>query len=397
MTVSPAYEQWVDAARSVTCEDVIVARGIDLKRSGGELVGPCPVCGGEDRFSVNPHKNVFLCRVSGAKGDAIDLVEYLDSCDFKTAVQTLTGSPPPSGEAGAGVDPALAEKRKRARLEAEKKRKADNDHYRRQAQSSAHDKWRAATDPENTAVHDYWKLRGLTLPPPGRVIRYQKELPYWWHPKGKKEPPVEIHRGPAMLAAIQGPDGAFIGLHITWIDLNEPNGKAVIFGPDGKKQSPKKVNGSHRGGAIRLRDGPADFFLCGEGIETTESAYEAAATGDFGPVAAWVGINLGNMAGKADGKEAHPSEKLVDKLGRTRAMLIDNAIPKPDDRCLLLPEWATRAVYLMDGDSDFYVTRNAMTRAAVRNRRQGRHIGIADPGPGVDFNDLLRGKEGKAA
>lgn len=397
--MSAVFKQWVDAARAITCEQAIAGRsGVSLKRQAGELVGPCPVCGGTDRFSINPVKDVFFCRVSGATGNAIALIEYLDGCDFKTAVETLTGTPPPVGVRGAGVDPELAKERETARAKADKKRKDDAAYYRRRARTSAHDKWNAAGDPIGTPVHDYWQLRGLTLPPPRRVIRYQEHMPYWWHPSiGRAE---EIHCGPAMLAAIQGPGGNFIGVHVTWLDLDVPNGKAEIVAPDGDLQPAKKVYGSQKGGAIRLYEGPATLLVVGEGIETTASAHLAlvtAANGNPNAIAAWCGINLGNIAGKADGREAHPTEKLVDSRGRKRAKLIPSAMPNmADDSCLLLPDWVTRAVYLMDGDSDFYTTRNAMTRAAIRNRNSSRCIGIADPGAGVDFNDLLLGKEPEA-
>ncbi|OLS53774.1 primase-helicase zinc-binding domain-containing protein [Rhodovulum sulfidophilum] len=38
-----------------------------------ERVGPCPVCGGRDRFGINTARNVFNCRHCGG-GDAIALV-----------------------------------------------------------------------------------------------------------------------------------------------------------------------------------------------------------------------------------------------------------------------------------------------------------------------------------
>ncbi|OLS53779.1 primase-helicase zinc-binding domain-containing protein [Rhodovulum sulfidophilum] len=38
-----------------------------------ERVGPCPVCGGRDRFGINTARNVFNCRHCGG-GDSIALV-----------------------------------------------------------------------------------------------------------------------------------------------------------------------------------------------------------------------------------------------------------------------------------------------------------------------------------
>jgi hypothetical protein len=70
----------IDLARSVPVWDELQRRGIDLKPCGAERVGPCPDCGGNDRFAVNIKKNLFNCRGCGAKGgDSIDLVQFLDT------------------------------------------------------------------------------------------------------------------------------------------------------------------------------------------------------------------------------------------------------------------------------------------------------------------------------
>jgi DNA primase len=58
-------------ARSVSVAKVV--ENLKLRRSGRELVGPCPVCGGTDRFSVNTVKQLWLCRGCGKSGDVIAL------------------------------------------------------------------------------------------------------------------------------------------------------------------------------------------------------------------------------------------------------------------------------------------------------------------------------------
>ena len=97
MSTSPAFEDWVARARAVPIEREIERRGIKLNGGKIERCGPCPRCGGTDRFSVNFKKQVFNCRRCGAKGDIIDLVRFLDDSDFITAGTTLTGEPPPKG------------------------------------------------------------------------------------------------------------------------------------------------------------------------------------------------------------------------------------------------------------------------------------------------------------
>jgi CHC2 zinc finger len=80
---------WIEQARLTPIERVLESRGIRLK-GGKERCGPCPICGGVNRFSVNTTRQVFNCRGCGGKGrGAIDVVQFLDGCDFPAAVATL--------------------------------------------------------------------------------------------------------------------------------------------------------------------------------------------------------------------------------------------------------------------------------------------------------------------
>ena len=104
----------VDIVRARTTDLLATAQalGTRLKKTGAaEFEGPCPVCGGTDRFSVNTHKKVWNCRGCGMGGDPIDLAMHVLSLDFRPAVTWLTGeekrsapiratpSPPPPGTA----------------------------------------------------------------------------------------------------------------------------------------------------------------------------------------------------------------------------------------------------------------------------------------------------------
>src|SRR6476619_3465818 len=85
------HHAWVDRARTVRTEDELACRGHQLKRQGHELIGPCPLCGGTDRFGVHLIRQVWNCRGCGVGGDVIDLVRHLDRCTFTTACETLIG------------------------------------------------------------------------------------------------------------------------------------------------------------------------------------------------------------------------------------------------------------------------------------------------------------------
>jgi hypothetical protein len=93
--MNPAFDSWVERARNVPIEREIERRGIKLNGNKIERCGPCPLCGGDDRFSINTAKQVFNCRGCGIGGDVIKLVEHLDGSDFITACSSLAGEPPP--------------------------------------------------------------------------------------------------------------------------------------------------------------------------------------------------------------------------------------------------------------------------------------------------------------
>ena len=62
--------------------DLAEAKGIQYKRAGnkdgGEYQGPCPGCGGEDRFHIWPEQNEgdgsYWCRGCEAAGDVIQFL-----------------------------------------------------------------------------------------------------------------------------------------------------------------------------------------------------------------------------------------------------------------------------------------------------------------------------------
>lgn len=56
-------------------------------RNDPELCGPCPVCGGKDRFWVR--RDAWGCRGCGTGGDAIKYIEWLHKVNFKEATEML--------------------------------------------------------------------------------------------------------------------------------------------------------------------------------------------------------------------------------------------------------------------------------------------------------------------
>lgn len=382
MTRRHALEAFVDEARAVSCESEAVRRGWKLRRTGAELIGPCPACGGVDRFGINRVKNVFSCRKSGAGGDAIALVQYVDGVDFLSACSVLTGRPIPDREA-AGPDAAMLEARAKERAAAEAKRELDATAFREQARAKAFETWKRGQPAARTLAEAYLGGRGLPLLP----VRFIGDHAYW---HGGERPRL-LHSGPAMLAAVLRPDGRFGAVHVTWIDPARPGRKATIVVPEtGEPLPAKKVHGAKKGGAIRLADPlGAARLVVGEGIETTASVMVAEARPD---TAYWVGVDLGNLGGRAAETLVHPSLTRADKAGRVRRARYPGPVPDmTDDEAFVPPGRFRQVVFLGDGDSDRVTTEAALMRGARRAMRLNHALEacIAWAPAGADFNDVL--------
>jgi hypothetical protein len=82
----------IERAREADILGIAERLGTKLKRAGAsEYVGPCPVCGGKDRFGVNIKKQVWNCRGCGKGGDAIGLAQHAGGVTFAEAVAALSG------------------------------------------------------------------------------------------------------------------------------------------------------------------------------------------------------------------------------------------------------------------------------------------------------------------
>lgn len=93
----------------------VVGRSASLRKvAANEYAGPCPKCGGTDRFHLHTGKGWFCRRCTGADKwhDAIDFRRWMYGETFARAVQALTG--------GARVDPAELERIQREREAAER-------------------------------------------------------------------------------------------------------------------------------------------------------------------------------------------------------------------------------------------------------------------------------------
>jgi len=359
-------------AKSMPMQEVVTRLEIaGLVRTGAELVGPCPECGGTDRFGVSLRKGLFQCRICGAKGDQVALVQFVRHVDFRAALDWLCGP-------AAGLSEAERAERARKSAENAARQARAAEKYRREAVASARAIWNEGLPPEGTPVRAYLARRGFgpdLLPRLPDCLRYHPACRYTVQIGGDWR---VIHTGPAMLAVVQGPDGKGTAVHRTWIDLDHPKGKVALAHPEtGEALPAKKVQGAKKGGAIRLthpRTVPAVLVMA-EGIETTLSALVADAIPGAGY---WAGVDLGNMAGQR-------------MLGQGRKYA---GIPDMEDaEAFVPPEGVRRLIYVQDGDSEPRLTRAKLLagcRRAMASRR-GLRAQIVRVPEGRDMNDVLLG------
>jgi hypothetical protein len=270
-------DERIARAKSVRVEDEIDRRGVHLKRQGRELIGPCPACGGIDRFGVNVAKNIWHCRVCSRGGDVIDLVQHLDNCTFPEAVATLTGD-----ATGRATDPERERLLAQQHEQHQREREAEGrEHERRRREIAA---WLWSRSKPITAMTPPWAyLRGKR----GYTGLIPATLGYL--PRNDAYPPSMIAAF-GMCEEIETgvivPPATVTGVHLTRLT---PRGDKFVQ-VNGEKVEIKVMIGSSMGQPIMLA--PANDLLAldvTEGIEDGLSIYEARRAG------VWVAGAAGRM------------------------------------------------------------------------------------------------------
>ncbi|QBF32160.1 hypothetical protein CFI11_13155 [Thalassococcus sp. S3] len=358
-------------AKAIPMSELVDRLGIaGLKPASDELIGPCPLCGGRDRFGINLRSNAFLCRKCNLRGgDQIALTRGVLNLGFKEALDWLCGERP------AVVDVAELERRRKRAEEVRRKDRQAQDYYRRKAVSDARRIWSTARLGHLGVVPAYLEARGIDpflLPEIPRALRFIVDHPYVKKVDGQF---VTAHRGPCMIAGILNMAGELTAVHQTWVDVEPPHGKAKVTW-QGESLPPKLVRGSKKSGAIRLHTPQgADILVMGEGIETTLAGLVAE---PFANAAYWAGVDLGNMAGR---------------MQRVKGKRYSGVPDMSDADAFVPPSWVKRLIFIMDGDSDPVMTR-AKLECGLRRAmalRPGLKGQIVQAGRGLDLNDVLMG------
>lgn len=247
--------------------------------------GPCPGCGGVDRFRFDDQDGhgTFICSNGGGDpvaGDGFGLLEHIYHWTTKEVFQEVADA------LGIACDKESPPRPSRQRpVKCSVKVLAPEERQRRKDKLNA--VWRASyplDHPQAEPARVYFAARGLAelrcdLP---CDVRLHPKLTYW-QPIGNGHYET-VGDFPALVALVRDAQGQPISLHRTWL-TGCGNQKAEV--PEPKKLMTGVT--SITGGAIRLY--PADHRLAiVEGIETALSI--RVALPDW-PV--WSAINSGNM------------------------------------------------------------------------------------------------------
>jgi putative DNA primase/helicase len=248
------FADFIAQARAVRIESELARRGIKL-RGKIERAGPCPVCGGHDRFSINTRKQLWNCRLCKKGGDVIALVQFLDGCEFRAACDILTAETP-----SAGVE--------RPRVAEHGPVDAGADDYERRQHEKATWLWRCRRSIAGTVAETYLReARGYHRPIPSTLAFL---------------PPSKPDHRPAMIAAF-----ALVGEREPGV-LAVPHGVGSVhltrLRADGRDKADVRPNKLIVGspGALPITLAPANDLLglaITEGIEDGLTAHAATGLG----------------------------------------------------------------------------------------------------------------------
>ena len=209
----------LEKARAHSIELVATQHNLRL-RGKVERVGPCPRCGGTDRFSINVRKQIWNCRGCQKGGDVIAFVQFLDGCDFKQAIASLTGDP--IGDGNHRPSPQHEPKAEQA---------PNAKDYEDRQRDKARYLWRKSQPPIGTPVEIYLRrrLNGSTKPLPP-TVRYLPPLKPDHHPAMLT--PYGIRKVTAVQLVLLKPDGTGkIDIKPNKITIASPAGMPIIIAP----------------------------------------------------------------------------------------------------------------------------------------------------------------------
>jgi putative DNA primase/helicase len=278
--------------------DDVLAKLEGVRRYGGYFLGRCP---------AHDDRNPSLRICEGESGKV--LIKCYAGCEYRAIIDALSRRPWPAAPGSSSTS-----------------RLPTTAHDHAKTTDFALRIWREARRSAGTLVETYLRSRRITIPVPPS-LRFHPQLKH----------PSRIYL-PAMVAAVQAPDGRIVAIHRTFLK-GDGSGKANV-------EQQKMMLGPCGGGAVRFAR-PAPTIAVAEGIETALSISQACPD-----LAVWAALSASGM-------------------------------------CVLrLPEDVREVILCADKDANG-VGERAARAAAARFVSEGRKVRIAKPTGANDFNDEL--------
>jgi len=212
--------------------------------------GPCPGCGGRDRFRFDDRQGDgnFYCNAMGGSGDGFTLLEHVYGWTFDRALEAVSAVLGNPGENSILLPRVITPPDRRF-----SSRNPDND-------AARYNEWLWSNSQpiaQGCPIDLYLESRSLRLGSFPSALRWHQGLKY------KVSDGTVLGVFPAMVAQIQNLTGETVGLHRTY--LTQDGHKAPV--PKPKRLTSRLYDGALKGAAIKLWE--ASEILClAEGIET---------------------------------------------------------------------------------------------------------------------------------
>lgn len=230
--------------------DILARAGVPDTAFTGKH-GPCPLCGGKDRFRWNKAKELWVCNdCSESKyANGFALLMKLLGCDFRGAADFVRE------HFGGTAQPVVPRKPR-------EQRRADDQHQYALNLERMRSIWAASRELcDSDPVMAYLRNRvpGMNFIP--EFVRYHPELPYWAPPEQEGGKPQLLGKFPAMVSKAFDPQGRFVQLHKTYLTANGHKADVPVVK---KTERGVGVNGF----AVPLQRLVGDTLGFAEGIES---------------------------------------------------------------------------------------------------------------------------------
>lgn len=235
---------------------ILTARGMDSGFFSGKN-GPCPFCGGKDRYrwAQKKYGGVWVCNGPCTEGKYASgfsmLMRHMGFSTFREAADDV--------RAYFGHNPSVEPISRVQRMAMSNEMTPEKVQRNRARMLRFWNEAREVTHDDPVSLYMKNRVRGMDFMP--KCIRFHPALQYWMPGNTADEKPVLLGEYPTMLAYAQGANGELVQLHKTYLTLNGEKADVPL---------PKKTDlgVGVNSFAVRMMNMVGDTLGVCEGLET---------------------------------------------------------------------------------------------------------------------------------